>query len=169
MPAPTANIIVPIKKPSFSSFYFYCNPKINFLYGGNMQIYVVYSNSTINKFKDRQRQKYNANLELIAKHINANTELKKKAVFVLGSLLYANEVVSAADPLGKIDTAGNTILGIVRRIGYWCCIIGCIIDIIKALMNGDTKSIAKIMMKYALAFGALYIFPWILDLIKSIF
>lgn len=36
-------------------------------------------------------------------------------------------------------------------------------------MQGDTKSIAKIMMKYALAFAALYIFPWLLDLIKGIF
>lgn len=134
-----------------------------------MKICVIYSNNTIDKFKDKQREKYNSNLELVAKHINTNTKLKKEAVFVLGSLLYVNEVANAADPLGKIDTAGGTILNIVRRIGYWCCIIGCIIDIIKALMQGDTKSIAKIMMKYALAFGALYIFPWILDLIKSIF
>lgn len=134
-----------------------------------MQICVIYSNSTIDKFKNRQKKKYNANLELIAKHINADTELKKKTVFILGSLLYVNEVVGAADPFGKIDVAGNTILGIVRKIGYWCCIVGCIIDIIKALMQGDTRSIAKIMMKYALAFSALYIFPWILDLIKSIF
>lgn len=134
-----------------------------------MKICVIYSNSTIDKFKDRQKQKYNSNLELVAKHINANTELKKKAVFVLGSLLYVQDVVCAAEGIDKIDVAGNTILGIVRKIGYWCCIIGCIIDIIKALMQGDTRSIAKIMMKYALAFGALYIFPWILDLIKSIF
>lgn len=134
-----------------------------------MKICVIYLNSTIGKFKDKQKAKYNNNLELVANHINANTKLKKEAVFVLGSLLYVNEIVNAADPLGKIDVAGNTILGIVRKIGYWCCIIGCIIDIIKALMQGDTKSIAKIMMKYALAFGALYIFPWILDMIKSIF
>lgn len=134
-----------------------------------MKICVIYSNSTIDDFKRRQREKHNENLEIVAKHINADTELKKKAIFVIGSLLYVNDVVNAADPLGKIDVAGNTILGIVRRIGYWCCIIGCIIDIVKALMQGDTKSIAKIMMKYALAFGALYIFPWILDLIKGIF
>jgi len=134
-----------------------------------MKICIIYSNSVVNNFKRREKEKYNANLDLVAKHIDANSELKKKAVFVLGSLLYVNEVVNAADPLAKIDTAGSTILGIVRRIGYWCCILGCIIDIIKALMQGDTKSIAKIIMKYALAFGALYIFPWILDLIKSIF
>lgn len=134
-----------------------------------MKISVIYSNYTIDEFKKTQKDKFNADIELVAKYINSNTELKKKVVFVCGSLLYVNEVVNAADGLEKIDVAGNTMLGIVRKIGYWCCIIGCIIDIIKALMQGDTKSIAKIMMKYALAFGALYIFPWILDLIKSIF
>ncbi|KZL88738.1 hypothetical protein [Clostridium magnum] len=134
-----------------------------------MKISVIYSNSTMADFKKRQKDKFNENIELVAKHINSNTELKKKVAFVGGSLLYMNDIVNAADPMGKIDAAGNTILGIVRNIGYWCCIIGCIIDIIKALMQGDTKNIAKVMMKYALAFGALYIFPWILDLIKSIF
>lgn len=134
-----------------------------------MQICVIYSNSAINNFKHKQKKKYNENLELVAKHINANNRLKKTAVFVIGSLFYINDKVYAVDSFSKIDKAGNTILEVVRRIGYWCCIIGCIIDIIRALMQGDTKSIAKIMMKYALAFAALFIFPWILDLIKSIF
>jgi hypothetical protein len=134
-----------------------------------MKVCFIYSNPTIDKIKKEQKRKFNSNLELVASHIKDDTELKKKFIFVVGSLMYVNEVVNAADPLGKIDTAGNTILGIVRRIGYWCCIIGCIIDIIKALMQGDTKSVAKIMMKYALAFAALYLFPWILDLIKAIF
>lgn len=139
-----------------------------------MKVCVIYHNSTIDNFKKKQKDKHNANLEFVAKHlgkhIDADSELGKKAIFVLGSLMYVNEVVNAAeDPMSKIDVAGNTILGIVRRIGYWCCIVGCIMDIIKALMQGDTKSIGKIMMKYALAFGALYVFPWILDLIKSIF
>lgn len=134
-----------------------------------MNICVIYSNSTLDKIKKEHKNKYNSEFEFVAKHINSNFKLKKEAVFILGSLFYVNDIVNAADPLGKIDKAGNTILSIVRKIGYWCCIIGCIIDIIRALMQGDTKSIAKIMMKYALAFAALYMFPWILDLIKSIF
>lgn len=134
-----------------------------------MKICVIYSNTKVEDFKNKQRIKYNSNMELVAKHINADNKLKKQAVFVLGSLFYVQDVVSAASDLGKIDKAGNTILGIVRKIGYWICIVGCIIDIIKSLMQGDTKSIAKIMMKYALAFAALYIFPWMLDLIKEIF
>lgn len=73
------------------------------------------------------------------------------------------------DALQKIDQAGLLILGIVRRIGYWGCIILCVMDIIKQLMEGNTKNTWKTMMKYALAFAALYLFPWILDMIKGIF
>lgn len=134
-----------------------------------MKICIVYYNNTLENIKNRQKQKYNENLELVAKKINNDTRLKRMAVFTLGNLLYINDTVYAADPLSKVDKAGGTILGIVRKVGYWICIIGCIIDIIKALIQGDTKSVAKVMMKYALAFGALYVFPWILDLIKSIF
>ncbi|NEZ47230.1 hypothetical protein FDF74_08410 [Clostridium niameyense] len=134
-----------------------------------MKICVIYSNTKVEDFKKKQRVKYNSNMELVAKHIIADNKLRKQAVFVLGSLFYIQDKVSAAGDLEKIDRAGNTILSIARKIGYWICIVGCIIDIIKALMQGDTRSIAKIMMKYALAFTALYIFPWILDLIKGIF
>lgn len=135
-----------------------------------MKVCVIYSNSTLEKIKNIQRVKYNASLELVAKHINADNRLKKMAVFTLGSLLYINDTVYAAtDPMGKVNKAGSTILGIVRTIGYWICILGCIMEIVKALMQGDTKSIAKIMMKFGLAFAALFVFPWILDLIKSIF
>jgi len=134
-----------------------------------MKVCVIYSNAKAEDFKKKQKIKHNFNMELVAKHINADNKLKKQAVFVLGSLFYVQDVVSAAGDLSKIDKAGGTILQVARKIGYWVCIVGCIIDVLKALMQGDTKSIAKIMMKYALAFSSLYIFPWVLDLIKNIF
>lgn len=134
-----------------------------------MKVCIVYTNSNIEEFKRKQKLKYNENLELVAKYINDDKKIKKACIFVLGTLFYLNDKVYAADRLGKIDRAGNTILEIVRRIGYWICIIACVMDIVKCLMQGDTKSIAKTMLKYALAFAALYIFPWILDLIRGIF
>lgn len=136
-----------------------------------MQVCIIYENAYLRKLKNIQMKKYSDSLEFVAKRINANMKLKREFVFVAGSLLYVSNIASAAtkDPMAKVDIAGNTILNIVRRIGYWCCIMMCIVDVIKSLLQGDTKSIAKIMMKYAFAFAALYMFPWILDLIKSIF
>lgn len=43
--------------------------------------------------------------------------------------------------LSKVDKAGIMILTIIRRVGYWACIILALMDIVKNLMEGDTKSI----------------------------
>lgn len=134
-----------------------------------MKICGFVSNEKVNNYKRKQQEKYNENLELVAKHINADTSLKKKAVIVLGSIFYVQDAVNAVANLDKLNKAGNTIIGIVRDIAYWVCFAGFVIDIIKSLMQGDTKSIGKIGIKYGIAFSSLYIFPWVLDLIKDIF
>lgn len=133
-----------------------------------MQVCVIYSNPTVSRFKDTQKEKYNKDLELVSKRINVNSRLKKMVVFTLGSLLYLEDAVYASD-FSKIDTGGNKILEITRHIGYWACLIGCTIEIIRSMMQGDSKSIGKTIAKYAVSYGALYLLPWILDLIKSIF
>ena len=135
-----------------------------------MQVVIMYHNNFLKKIKDKQKQIYIDNLEEVAKHINRDIKLKKIATFTIANLMYCQEVLASPSmSTNKIDKAGSTILSICRSIGYWACLISCIIEIIKSLMQGDTKSIAKIMMKYALAFAALYFFPWLLDIIKDIF
>jgi hypothetical protein len=121
-----------------------------------MQVCFIYSNTKVNAFKNIQKKKFNENIELVAKHISTDNKLKKQVVFVLGSIFYVQDIVHAADGLDKIDIGGRKILAIVQKIGYWVCLVGCIIDIVKSLMQGDTRSIAKIMMKYGLAFASLY-------------
>lgn len=107
-------------------------------------------------------------IEQISFKINKNENLRKVIVFSIASLMYCKEVY-AADPNGKIDKAGMVILGLCRKFGYWACIAMCALEIIKSLMSGDTKSISKIISKYAVGFGALYFLPWLFDLIASIF
>ncbi|WP_051350722.1 hypothetical protein [Caloramator sp. ALD01] len=71
--------------------------------------------------------------------------------------------------LSKVDKAGITILTIIRRVGYWACIILALMDIVKNLMEGDTKSIWETIAKYTVAFTTLYLLPWLFDLIAAIF
>lgn len=71
--------------------------------------------------------------------------------------------------LNKVDKAGIMILTIIRRVGYWACIILALMDIVKNLMEGDTKSIWKTIAKYTVAFLSLYLLPWLFDLIAGIF
>ena len=94
----------------------------------------------------------------------SNNKLYKLTVFVLANFMYI-EKVKAAD----INVAGNKILGISRNIGYWACLIMATIEIIKALVQGDTKSITSIITKYSIGYAALFLLPWLFDLIRSIF
>lgn len=135
-----------------------------------MQIVVMYHNNFLQQLKEKRNKKQLYKLELIAKEINKNTYLKKLSVFVLANLLYCEKALASTDDiLPKVDNAGWKLLNISRSIGYWVCIIMGINEIIRNLLQGDTKTVAKIMMKYSLVFAALYIFPWILDIIKDIF
>jgi hypothetical protein len=72
------------------------------------------------------------------------------------------------DP-SKLDAAGTKILNICRQFGYWGCIIMATVEITKALMRGDSKDITKIIAKYLAGFGALYLLPFLFNLIKDVF
>jgi hypothetical protein len=101
---------------------------------------------------------------------------KMKILFTLGLALILHYQEALAKPaaktveaLNKVDTAGATLLAIVRKIGYWICIIMCIIEILRCLGNGNTKEIGKVIVKYLIAFGACYLLPFLFDLIAAIF
>lgn len=109
-------------------------------------------------------------LECIATKIINNDRLRKMSVFVIAGLNYTSTVLAdTADAVGRIDSAGNMFLGIIQSIGYWLCLIGCIMEILKSVMNGSSKDVGKVMLKYLLIFAALYLMPFAFNLIKEIF
>lgn len=109
-------------------------------------------------------------LERFATHIRKNEKLERMFIFVTGSLMcFQKAVLATTNGVKGIDPLGIKLLGIFRQFAYWVCIIGCIIEICKSLMQGDHKSIGKIIAKYVLAFAAIYFVPWIFDIIKGEF
>lgn len=136
---------------------------------------------TIPEFNAIQRGEMSYNdlaIERAAKVINQDDRLRKMFAFAVGSLLYCQTVCQTVyamdqDKIEKalipINEGGFAILTIARTIGYWVCIIMCIIEIIKALLDGSSKNIGKIILKYVFGFAALYLLPWLLDLIVGVF
>lgn len=117
----------------------------------------------------RERKELNK-LEEIATKIVENPRLRRMTVFAIAGLNYMSVAAAdAAAATSKIDVAGNMFLGIVQGIGYWLCLIGCIMEILKCVMNGSSKDVGRIMLKYLLIFATLYLMPWAFDLIKGIF
>ncbi|MDU1279242.1 MAG: hypothetical protein E6960_12260 [Clostridium sp.] len=109
-------------------------------------------------------------LESIATKIMNNNRIRKMVVFTIASLNYMNTVLAdTSEAVARINIAGNTFLTIFQSIGYWLCLIGCIMEILKSVMNGSSKDVGKVMLKYLLIFAALYLMPFAFNLVKEIF
>lgn len=109
-------------------------------------------------------------LENMATKIMNDDRLKKITVFTIASLNCTSTVYAdTAQAVSKINNAGNAFLTIFQSVGYWLCLIGCIMEILKSVMNGSSKDVGRIMLKYILIFAALYVMPFAFKLISEIF
>lgn len=103
---------------------------------------------------------------------------KKAMLFASICLANANNLMASARPgtwenaqlnLAKVDAAGENLLTILTRIGYWVAIFMAIFEIIKHLKDGDTNGIWGVIVKYGMAFGSLFALPWVFDIIAGLF
>ena len=102
------------------------------------------------------------------KEINKSYRLKRCLVVSLACNFMLEKYVYAADT-SRIDIAGSTILSTAQEIGYWACLIMCLIEVIMALISRRTDDVKKICTKYILGFASLYFMPWIFDFIRDFF
>ena len=134
-----------------------------------MNILIIKDYKTIFNWESRNlNRQLTDKKELIAKRINESPRLTKCFTVLMGTMLMSQKVMAITgekDPLKMIDTTGAMFLGVVMRVGYQLILIMCAIEILKSLMQGDTKSIGKILIKYLSATLALYSFPWLVDLV----
>lgn len=108
-------------------------------------------------------------LESLAATILNDDRLRKLTVFTMAALNYSSVVFAdTSQAIAKIDKGGFMILGLFQTLGYWACIIICIMEILKTIMNGTNKDIGKIVLKYVGIFATLYFMPWAFDVIKEI-
>lgn len=90
-------------------------------------------------------------------------------IFIITILIVFYTSICFASDLSKIDSAGNKILVIFRRIGFWIILIKCIQELIKCAMSGATNNIGGIITKYIIIYGAFFFVPWALRLVEGIF
>lgn len=89
----------------------------------------------------------------------------------LGLILINSTSVYAAPNTNGIDKLGNTFLRLVRKGGYYICLVMGIINCIKVGLQGGDKSsdIMKVLFKYVLIFASLYLLPFLFDLVEESF
>lgn len=130
--------------------------------------YEVYS---ISEFLNKDEISDISFLDKAIEHIKRNKKKYMCLVIIIALTVDLTSFTSfATDPgLAAIDAAGQKILGLIRRVGYWIAIILCSKDVLKHCMRGHVESIGSVIAMYGLSFGVLYFLPWLFDLIKSIF
>ena len=130
--------------------------------------YEVYS---ISEFLNKDEISDISFLDKAIEHIKRNHKKYMLLVAIIALTVDLSSFTSfAAEPgLAAIDAAGQKILGLIRRVGYWIAIILCSKDVLKQCMRGHMESVGSIIAMYGLSFGVLYFLPWLFDLIKSIF
>ena len=123
---------------------------------------------TVQEFLNREEVSY---LDKVIDHIKRNKKRYMLLVIVIALTIDLTTVSSFALTPGvqAIDEAGQKILDLIRRVGYWIAIILCSKDVLKHCMRGHVESIGSVIALYGMSFGVLYFLPWLFDLIKSIF
>lgn len=134
-----------------------------------MEISIVLDNRLVKNFDFGRKEKVSLD-SWIGNTKKKDTKLYKTLIFTVAGLNYASTVLADTTvAVSKINSAGYMILSVAQSIGYWLCLVGCIIEILKSVMNGTSKDAGKIMMKYILYFAALYLMPFAFDMIRDIF
>lgn len=130
-----------------------------------MYISVMYvrNNKSISLKNFFNRQKL-SQMEKKATIIMSNPKYKVAFVITAALLLTAfapgPALAVAANPFDKI---GWTFWGYVKAVGRFACLIMSGVEVIKSLGAGDTKSIAKILFKYVIAYASFTVLPWMFD------
>ncbi|MDB8791708.1 hypothetical protein PN398_13315 [Romboutsia sp. 1001216sp1] len=127
---------------------------------------------TFAEYRLMQNKELMEELSLLDKsisHIRRNRKTYMTLVLILSLTIDLSTVTVFAVDTTAIDKAGNEILSLIRKVGYWVGIILCSKDVIKHCMRGHLESIGTIVAMYGMGFGVLYFLPWLFDLIKGLF
>lgn len=119
---------------------------------------------------ERLRNDFFDKAENVATYIVNSPSIKTVAVLLLTISLITLEA-SAGTNFDAIDKVGALFLTIIRKFGYWVCLIMSFINIIKSLGEGERslKGVTSGSMKYIVAFIMFYLLPIFFDTIRDAF
>lgn len=94
-------------------------------------------------------------------------------VFLIATIGMASVRVSAdvGEAMAKTDYMGNQLLTIVQRVGFWVCVIGCLVQVLTEVFQkkGSQKEILSAIFKWLLTFTSFYLVPVLFRFISEAF
>lgn len=111
-------------------------------------------------------------LDIKFENLGLNSKKLQRELVVglaVGGFLISHPTIVSGLDLGAIDKLGNTFLSIVRKASYWIVLILSLTEICKASLKGgsNTSEVGKIIVKYLLIYSALFLMPWLFDLVEE--
>ena len=133
-----------------------------------MEVGITLNNKLIYS-KDFSKKIYN---EEFAKVVLRDKKLTRCAVFLIAGLNYSTKVMAdVSETMAKMDNAGFIFLGLIQRIGFWVCLLGCLLEILVSVFKeGRGKNaLLPVALKWIGLFAAFYLLPTVFQLIKDLF
>lgn len=100
--------------------------------------------------------------DLFIRDLMKDKRISKLLIFTTACLNISNKVfASTEDTLNKVDLVGTQFLSIIQRVGFWVCVIGCILEIIIAVFKkgGGKNEILSLIFKWLIIFASFYFLP----------
>lgn len=95
--------------------------------------------------------------------------MDKAYLFMLTCMYEIKTNAAELSTLDKMDRTCEEALKVGQRIGYWVCVFMCLYEIIRKVKDGDLSAIWGIIVKYSIAYGAVFLIRLVLDMIGEWF
>lgn len=97
----------------------------------------------------------------------------KTLVFTVATISFVGKKTYAGvdDAIRKTDELGYLLLSVIQKVGFWVCVLGCIVEILISVFKkgGGQKEIIGLVFKWLLIFACFYIVPSLFRLIITFF
>lgn len=110
--------------------------------------------------------------ESLAKLIFKDKRLVRCTIFLIAGVNYTTSVAADIDnTMDKVNKAGWMFLSIIQGIGFWVCLLGCLLELLLAVFKeGRGKNaILPLIIKWLGIFSTFYFLPTVFMLIKDLF
>ena len=134
-----------------------------------MEIGITINNELV---YDKEFSKSKKSKEEFAKFILKDKRLTRCVLFLIAGVNYTKNVMADINAtMSKVDNAGFIFLGIIQRIGFWICLLGCLLELLLAVFKeGKGKNaILPIVLKWLGIFATFYFLPACFELIRDLF
>lgn len=135
-----------------------------------MEIGITLNNTLVKNYDfSRKERTY---LDKLSGEILKDKRLTKFTVFLIAGLNITRDVLAdTGEAFARLDKAGWMFLGIIQKLGFWVCLIGCLLEILFAVFKeGKGKSaLLPIGLKWIGIFLGFYLIPEIFILIRDLF